>query len=228
VHEHGVPYEARLSEGLRTGLFLDQRDNRALLRRLANGKRVLNLFGYTGSFSVAALVGGATSAITVDVSKAALSWADRNVARLGCADRHHSLAEDAFVALKTFAARGERFDCVVVDPPSYSTSKHGRFRAIKDYERLCGAALEVLSPDGILLACLNHHGIAQPMLRRFVQAAAHTGGRSIMKLRDLATPCDFPAEADGTASMRSVLAELGPGERLRSPSATMRTRKWRR
>jgi 23S rRNA (cytosine1962-C5)-methyltransferase len=228
VHEHAVPYEVRLSEGLRTGLFLDQRDNRARLRNAVEGLCVLNLFGYTGSFSVAALRGGASSVTTVDVSKAALAWAERNVARIGASERHRSWAEDAFVALASLAARGERFDCVIVDPPSYSTSKHGRFRAVKDYERLCVAALEVLSEGGSLLACLNHHGIAQPSLRRFVQAAAHTSGRVLVGLRDLPTPCDFPAEPDDSASMRSVLGQFGASARLRSPSAAMRVRKWRR
>ena len=81
VHEQGVPFEVRLHDGLRTGLFLDQRDNRRRIRELASGKRVLNLFAYTGSFSVAALAGGAVSAVSVDVSQAALRWAERNAAR---------------------------------------------------------------------------------------------------------------------------------------------------
>ena len=231
VHERRVPYEVRLNDGLRTGLFLDQRDNRALLQNLARDKRVLNLFGYTGSFSVAALVGGAAHACTVDVSRTALEWADRNVARIGASERHVSWAEDAFVALRALASRGERFDCAVLDPPSYSTSKHGRFRVIKDYTALCAATLRVLAPDGVLIACVNHHGVTRESLRRFVRAAALEAGCSIASLRDLPYQRDFPTAAGAQPDMKSVIVRLAPGPSLtgmRSPSAGMKRRKWSR
>lgn len=211
VFEQGLPLLVRLHDGLRTGLFLDQRDNRRRIRELAAGKRVLNLFSYTGSFSMAALAGGAVQAISVDVSRAALDWADRNAARLGASERHVSVAKDAFDALESFARRGERFEIVIVDPPSYSTSKRGRFRVTKDYEALCRAALSVLTPEGVLLACLNHHGVSQAMLRRFVQAAVSDAGLSLQSLRDLPAPRDFPAAKAAQAPARSVLARVGPG-----------------
>jgi 23S rRNA (cytosine1962-C5)-methyltransferase len=225
VHERGMPFEIRLRDGLRSGLFLDQRDNRAWLREVCRGTRVLNLFGYTGSFSVAALVGGASHVTTVDLSRAALAWADRNVERIGASDRHRSIAQDAFVALRDLAASGERFDRIVLDPPSYSTSKRGRFRAIKDYPALCAAALAVLADDGLLLASVNHHGISREQLRSHVRAAARIANRSILSIRDRPTQRDFPLEPGAEPAMKSVLVECSRSPRMRSPSASMNRRK---
>lgn len=229
VREHGVSYEVRLADGLRTGLFLDQRDNRALVLGLARDKRVLNLFGYTGSFSVAALIGGAAHATTVDTSRAALEWAERNVTRIGAGDRHTSLAEDAFVALRALAARAERFDCVILDPPSYSTSKHGRFRVVKDYPALCAATLRVVAPGGVLIACVNHHGLSRDTLRRFVRSAAREAACAIESLRDLPAQRDFPSSPGAEPDMKSVIVRIAASPSLtgmRSASAGMKRRKW--
>ncbi|HKP59461.1 MAG TPA: class I SAM-dependent methyltransferase [Polyangiales bacterium] len=225
VYEHEVPFEVRLHDGLRTGLFLDQRDNRRRVAELAGGKRVLNLFAYTGSFSVAALAHGATFVTTVDVSRAALAWAERNVARIDASDRHRTLARDAFEALEIAAARGERFDLIIVDPPSYSTTKRGRFRVTKDYVDLCRAAFGVLSKRGVLLACLNHHGVSQVGLRRFVQNAAEAAGVSLRTLTDLPTQSDFPLVAGADAPAKSVLAWIQDADDLpRKPARNPKRR----
>jgi len=213
VHERGVPFEVHLDSGLRTGLFLDQRDNRALVCELAPGKRVLNLFGYTGSFSVVALAAGATQVCTVDVSRTALSWAARNVDRVGATERHQRMAEDAFVALRSLHARGRQFDCIVLDPPSYSTSKRGRFRVIKDYPALCAAALRVLAPRGTLIACVNHHGVSFATLRSFVREAANAAGCRLDELREQPVQRDFPVSSSASAAaagpaMKSVIARI--------------------
>jgi len=206
VHENGVPYGVQLHAGLRTGLFLDQRDNRRRIAELASGKRVLNLFAYTGSFSVAALAAGAAHVTTVDVSKTALRWADRNVERIGGSERHRSIAQDAFDALERLASRGERFDVIVCDPPSYATTKRGRFRVTKDYVALCRAALQVIAPEGVVLACLNHYGISQVSLRKFVQTAVQAQGLLLSALRDTPAQVDFPVAGGAEAPTKSVLA----------------------
>jgi len=226
VHERKVPYETRLGEGLRTGLFLDQRDNRALVQELARDKRMLNLFGYTGSFSVAALVGGARVAITVDVSRAALTWADRNAAQVGGSERHRSLAQDAFLALRSLQANEAPFDIVVLDPPSYSTSKHGRFRVVKDYASLCAATLRVMAPGGVLIACVNHHGLTRTALRRFINAAGREAGVAFESMRDMPTQRDFPVSGEGEPVMKCVVVRLSVRPGMRSASAGMRRRKW--
>lgn len=206
VREYGVPFEVQLHEGLRTGLFLDQRDNRRRIGEHAAGKRVLNLFAYTGSFSVVALAQGAAHVTSVDVSRAALRWAERNVARVGGSERHRSIAQDVFDALESLAARGERFDVIICDPPSYATTKRGRFRVTKDYVALCRAALRVIAPEGLLLACLNHHGISQVSLRKFVQTAVQAQGLHLSALRDTPVQVDFPVGAGAGASTKSVMA----------------------
>jgi 23S rRNA (cytosine1962-C5)-methyltransferase len=222
VYERKVPFETRLGEGLRTGLFLDQRDNRALVQELARDKRMLNLFGYTGSFSVAALVGGASSAVTVDVSRAALAWADRNAAHVGGSERHRSLAQDAFLALRSLQANEAPFDVVVLDPPSYSTSKHGRFRVVKDYASLCAATLRVMAPGGVLIACVNHHGLTRAALRRFINAAGRDAGVAFDSLRDMPTQRDFPVSGEGEPVMKSIIVRLSARPGMRSASAGLR------
>jgi 23S rRNA (cytosine1962-C5)-methyltransferase len=207
IHEHGLPFGVRLGEGLRTGIFLDQRENRARVRALAQGKRVLNLFAYTGGFSLAALAGGAAHALCVDASGSALAWAERNVARLDLeqSQRHRVLCSDVFAALAAFARRGERFDLIVVDPPSYSTTRKRRFVVHKDYEALCEACLAVLAPEGQMLCCINHHGVSQAKLRHHVRQAAKAAGRAVRKLHDLPAQSDFPAEQGAEPHSKSVL-----------------------
>lgn len=205
VYEHGLPFEVHLGEGLRTGIFLDQRDNRQRVRELSSGKRLLNLFAYTGGFSVAALAGGASEAICVDASGSALAWAQRNVARIGASERHRIWHGDAFDVLAQLGRKGERFDLIVLDPPSYSTTRSRRFLATRDYERLAGLCIALLRPGGQLLACINHHGVSQRKLRRDVQQAAHAAGREIGKLKDIAGQLDFPAEHGQEPQSKSVL-----------------------
>jgi 23S rRNA (cytosine1962-C5)-methyltransferase len=205
VHEHGLPFEVRLGEGLRTGLFLDQRENRQRIRRLAQGKRVLNLFAYTGGFSLAALAGGAEHATCVDTSAAALAWAQRNVARIDAQDRHRTWRSDAFDALARIARRRERFDLIVVDPPSYARTRTRRFVARKDYPALCEAAARVLAPGGVLLACINHHGVSQSKLRRDALHAVRAAGRAVVAAKDLPTQLDFPAALAAEPLSKSVL-----------------------
>jgi 23S rRNA (cytosine1962-C5)-methyltransferase len=205
VHEHGLPFEVRLADGLRTGLFLDQRDNRQRVRALARGKRVLNLFSYTGGFSLAALAGGAEFALCVDASQAALAWAQRNVARISCAERHRVWHGDVFEVLAQLSRRGERFDLVIVDPPSYSTTRARRFVAAKHYASLCEACLRVLAPEGRMLCCVNHHGITQAKLRRDLKAAGEVAGRELAALKDLPPQLDFPVELGQAPTSKSVL-----------------------
>lgn len=205
IHEHGVPFEVRLGDGLRTGLFLDQRDNRRRVRELAAGKRVLNLFAYTGGFSVAALAGGAAEATCVDASASALAWGKRNVARIAASGQHRSYQDDVFDVLARLARRGERFELVIVDPPSYATTRGRRFRVLRDYAQLCEACVRVLAPGGQIVACINHGDALQARLRADVARAVRAAGRSVAQLRDLRTQLDFPAALGAESASKSVL-----------------------
>jgi 23S rRNA (cytosine1962-C5)-methyltransferase len=205
VYEHGLPFGVRLGEGLRTGLFLDQRDNRRRVRERASGKRVLNLFAYTGGFSLAALAGGASEVISIDASATALAWAERNCARLGAADRHRGWHADVFEALARLARKHERFDLIVLDPPSYAKTRRRRFIAERHYAELCQAALALLAKGGSLLACINHHGISRAKLRRDLRSAAAAAQIAIASLKDLGTQLDFPAPHRAEPLAKSAL-----------------------
>lgn len=206
VREYGVPFGVRLGEGFRTGLFLDQRDNRRRVAALAPGRRVLNLFAYTGGFSVAALAAGAAHARCVDASEAALGRARDNAARVFGSERHRTWAIDAFAALDRLARGDERFDVIVLDPPSYATAGKRRFRVTKDYADLVARSVRVLAPGGHLLACVNHHRVSQHQLRGFVHRGAETAGASLSGLKDLPSARDFPPPPGGEPLAKSVLA----------------------
>ena len=123
IREGGLLYRVRLGDGLKTGIFLDQRENRRRVRELSAGKRVLNLFAYTCAFTVAARAGGASQTVSIDASRGALAWGGENLEANGLASADDRLIDaDALVWLKQAKKRNERFDLVVLDPPSYATT----------------------------------------------------------------------------------------------------------
>ncbi len=218
VLEEGIAFEVRLGDGLSTGLFLDQRRNRRLVAATASGARVLNLFAYTCGFSVAAAVGGASSTVSVDASIAALARGRANMVRAGCIGlgEHRFVGEDAFTYLEKAAKKGERYELVVLDPPSYSTSKKRRFVAEQHYGDLAELALSVLAPGGRLLASTNHRGIGRSKLRRLLFGAAEARGLAVAQLKDLPPGADFPPEPGHDPNMKAellTLAREGPGKR---------------
>lgn len=210
VVEDGVPYGVKLGDGLSTGIFLDQRKNRRLLRLTAGGARVLNLFSYTCGFSVAAAVGGAKSTVSVDASIVALERGRENLVRAGVEDlsAHKLVGEDAFAYLDRAAKKEDLFDVVVLDPPSYSTSKKRRFVADQHYGELAAKALSVLAPGGRLFASTNHRGISRAKLRRVLFAAAEAAGRGVAQIKDLAPGSDFPPELGSEPNMKAMLVTL--------------------
>jgi 23S rRNA (cytosine1962-C5)-methyltransferase len=209
IFEEGAPLLVRLGDGLSTGLFLDQRANRRRLRQLADGKTVANLFAYTCGFTVAAALGGAARTVSVDASAAALERGRANLARAGVADdcKHAFVAADAFSWLAKTARRGETFDVVVLDPPSYSTTRRGRFVAETDYADLAASAIALLAPGGRLLACTNHRGIAPQRFRRILFEACRIAGRDATQVKDLPPSSDFPTPT-GAPHMKSALVTL--------------------
>ncbi len=155
--ENAMQLEFRNESGLSCGLFLDQRENRAWVARVAHGKSVLNLFAYTGAFSVAAAMGGASKVTTVDLSKNYMEWSKRNFALNGVAVETHAFhAMDTMAYLKYAKKKSLVFDLIVCDPPSFSRDKKGHtFRVEKDFPELIEAALLVLAPGGSLLFSNN-------------------------------------------------------------------------
>lgn len=156
VEEHGLRFECNLTDYLDTGLFLDHRVTRARVRKEAHGLRVLNLFAYTGAFTVHALAGGAAETTTVDLSNTYCDWAERNLALNGFTTdgKHRVVRDDVLQWLE--AAKGE-FDLIVLDPPSFSTSKKmgRRFEIQRDQRWLLEHTRSLLAPQGVLYFSTN-------------------------------------------------------------------------
>ncbi|MCB8945085.1 MAG: class I SAM-dependent methyltransferase [Ardenticatenaceae bacterium] len=160
VQENGLNFEVNLSDYLDTGLFLDHRPTRQMVRERAKGQRVLNLFAYTGSFTVYAIAGGARQTTTVDLSQTYCLWAERNWQHNGfTTNAHHRiLAEDCLQFLQDAAKRREKYDIIVCDPPTFSNSKkmaQASFAVDRDQVDLLRACGRLLAPQGELFFSNN-------------------------------------------------------------------------
>jgi 23S rRNA (cytosine1962-C5)-methyltransferase len=160
VRENGLSFLVDLEEGLNTGLFFDQRANRRDLMRRAPSARVLNLFAYTGAFSVAAAAAGAARVTSVDASAAYLDWARDNFSanRLN-PKRHEFLVGDCLAVLRQLRREKRRFDIVLMDPPSFSTVGKSRFTTSGGTSDLVAAALPLLEEGGLLITSSNHQKV---------------------------------------------------------------------
>ena len=162
VTERGLKFEVNLHRYLDTGLFLDHRDTRSLVGGLAKDKTFLNLFAYTGSFTVYAAAGGARRTVTVDMSKTYQAWSWRNLALNGLDDpkKHDLVASDVLTYLERGARAGDRFDLIVLDPPSFSNSKrmNESFDVQRDHPALLRSTLKLLAPGGTLFFSNNRQG----------------------------------------------------------------------
>jgi 23S rRNA (cytosine1962-C5)-methyltransferase len=207
VTERGAKFWVEVGRGLSTGLFVDQRENRRRVRELADGARVVNLFAYTSSFGVAAALGGAREVVSVDTSAPALARARDNFALNGVADGGHRFEHaDALDWLARAARRGERFDLVVLDPPTFSSSAGGApFTVGEHYATAVTRALGVLAPGGRLFAVTNHRKTSRGRLREIVRCAAKDAGVAVAQLKDLPAALDCPDGPDGPTPSKSVL-----------------------
>jgi 23S rRNA (cytosine1962-C5)-methyltransferase len=185
VRERGVPFVVDLARGQKTGAFLDQRDNRARVGELARGRRVLNLFSYAGGFSVHAARGGATQVTSVDVAAAAHATAQASFRAAGVDANLHAFATaDVRAFLDAASARGERWDLVISDPPSFAPSEKARPRALAAYRALHAACAKVLAPGGILCAAsCSSHVDAEAFVATLGDDVLGDGGLSLLELR---------------------------------------------
>ena len=193
VQENGLKYQVDLNEGLNTGLFFDQRQNRIEIRQRAAGKKVLNLFAYTGSFSVAAAAGGASRVVTVDVSPTYLDWARENfnINRLN-PKRHDFLQGDCFEVVKSMRQSGDRFDLVVMDPPSFSTTSKSRFTTTGGTAELLTQVLDLLVPGGVLMCSSNHQKVDFAAYLKELRKGALAAAGSLQVIKTTGQPEDFP------------------------------------
>ncbi|MDP3278418.1 MAG: class I SAM-dependent methyltransferase [Deltaproteobacteria bacterium] len=184
IVENGVRYVVRLGDGLSTGIFLDQRRNRAWLRANSAGKSLLNLFAYTGAFTVAAAAGGASRSVSVDASRGSLAWLVDHLAANGLADTPHlRVCAEVFGWLDGAHARGDQYDLVLCDPPSYSHAKDGpRFSSAQDWPELAAKCFAVCAPNATLLATSNHRGISPRKFRTMILEGARLAKREVVAI----------------------------------------------
>lgn len=194
VLENGLRFHVRLGGGLGTGIYLDQRDNRRWVLDHAAGLRVLNTFAYTCAFSVAAAAGGAVRTVSIDASQGSLEEGRANLELNGIheSSQHDLIRGDVFHWLPRLARRGDRFDLIILDPPSYSRVKTRRFSAATDYGELVATALHLLAPGGTLLASTNHAGIDRKRFHQMVLDGAHLAGRRVVQVQHRPGSVDHP------------------------------------
>ncbi|HEY0708003.1 MAG TPA: class I SAM-dependent methyltransferase, partial [Polyangia bacterium] len=196
VRENGLRFGVDLAQGQKGGLFLDQRENRAEIRRRASGKRVLNLFGYTGGFSVYAAAGGAQATCTVDVAAPAIAAAADNFARNGLdAQNARIVAEDVFAFLTAARNRGEQWDIVISDPPSFAPNHKALPAARIAYRRLHALAAAVTARDGLFCpaSCSSH--FPRDEFFASVEDGVRSAGRRFVLEQESGAGFDHPVRA---------------------------------
>lgn len=191
--ENGLKFNIDWLKGQKTGFFVDQRDNRALLQHYSNGARVLNMFCYTGGFSVYAMRGGAVTVDSVDSSTKAAALTDANIA-LNFPDdpRHRTYAEDAFKFLADMP--GDKYDLIVLDPPAFAKHRGAIKNGLIGYRKLNAKAFEKIKPGGILFTFSCSQAISRDMFRMAVFTAAARSGRKVRILHQLSQPADHPID----------------------------------
>lgn len=191
--ENGLQFNVDWLRGQKTGFFIDQRENRALLERYSKGKSVLNMFCYTGGFSVYAMRGGANLVHSVDSSAKAMEITDKNIAlNFGCDSRHTSYAEDAFKFLNGIQDSGVKYDLIVLDPPAFAKHREALRNALKGYKRLNAKAFEQIKPGGILFTFSCSQVVSREQFRLAVFSAAAESGRNVRILHQVTQPADHP------------------------------------
>lgn len=188
--ENGLQFQVDWLRGQKTGFFVDQRENRTLLERYSEGKKVLNMFCYTGGFSVYALRGGATLVHSVDSSAKAVELTDKNVdINFPGETRHKSFAEDAF---KFLGDKKENYDIIILDPPAFAKHRDAVRNALKGYKRLNARALEQIKPNSILFTFSCSQVVSKDQFRLAVFSAAAEAKRNVRILHQLTQPADHP------------------------------------
>jgi 23S rRNA (cytosine1962-C5)-methyltransferase len=210
VLESGRRFLIRPGGDLSVGIFLDMRLTRDWLQENIGSSRVLNCFSYTCGFGVAAALGGAGRVVNLDLSRKVLDWGVANY-------RHNNLepkdmdfiAGDTFEWFKRFIRREDRFDAIVLDPPSFATSKHSRFSAASNYDDLVAAAASLLEPHGLLLACCNHAKLSRLQFKKDIARGLDRAGRGYNLIKSLhQSSIDFPVPETAEAPLKVLALEV--------------------
>ncbi len=191
--ENGLSFRIDWLRGQKTGFFVDQRENRALVERYAANKDVLNMFCYTGGFSLYALRGGAKTVDSVDVSQKAIDLVNINVERnFPDAKNHTAVAADAFEYLTAQKNAGKTYDLIILDPPAFAKHRDAVKNALRGYQRINAKAIEMIRPGGILFTFSCSQAVDKEAFRLAVFSAAASVGRKVRILHQLHQPQDHP------------------------------------
>ena len=191
--ENGLTFEVDPIHGQKTGFFLDQRDNRARVEKISRGKSVLNVFSYSGGFSVYAARGGATEVVSVDVSLQALEAAARNMEHNNLTAVHHeTIAEDAFDVLARMASQKRLFDIVIIDPPMFAQSEKQIPAALAAYQKLTHLGLGVLRKGGTLVQASCSSRVDSAAFFESIHRSARDAGRSLREIERTSHALDHP------------------------------------
>lgn len=195
LEEHGLRYGADLSTGQKTGYYLDQRENRRAAAGYLRERRVLDMFCYSGGFSLsAARLGGAREVIGVDGSERAVTLARANAALNGVSNVQFH-CHDGFDCLEEFAQRRERFEAVILDPPKFTKSRRSVDDALRAYHRINRRAVDLLTPDGILVTCSCSGSVTREDFVHMLSGVAQQSGRDIQILEQRGAAPDHPVTA---------------------------------
>ena len=191
VLENGVLYQVFTNDGLMTGIFLDQHEVRSsLVDGLAMGKSLLNMFSYTAAFSVAAAMGGASQTTSVDLAKRSRELSQAHFQANGIStDDHRFIVMDVFEYFKYAKRKGLTYDVIVLDPPSFARNKKQTFSVAKDYHKLISQSLEILNPEGIIIASTNAANVSRQKFTEQIDKGF--AGRSYQILNKYGLPADF-------------------------------------
>lgn len=186
IQEGSLAFFVEVAEGQKTGFFLDQRENRQEVKRLAAGRDVLDCFCYSGGFSLSAAAGGATSVVGIDLSAEALGWAERSAERNGLSSRCTFTIANAFDALRALDREGRRFGMLILDPPAFTKGKEAVAGALRGYKEINLRAMKLLAPRGILVTCSCSYHVDAAIFVEMLRAAAADAQREF-HLRELRT-----------------------------------------
>lgn len=195
IEENGLRFGVDLREGQKTGFYLDQRENRRAAAAYCHGRRVLDLFCYSGGFGLAASrLGAASEVLAVDGSEKAISLARANAELNGVANMHFQVG-DGFETLDSLAAAGERFGAIVLDPPKFARSRSAVDDALMAYHRLNRMAVDLLEPGGILITCSCSGHVTREDFQHMLAGVAQRTGRNIQILEQRGAAADHPVAA---------------------------------
>jgi 23S rRNA (cytosine1962-C5)-methyltransferase len=210
IHEGRARFLVDIKQGQKTGWFCDQRENRLAAASLADGASVLEAFCHTGAFGIQAALNGARSVLGLDVSRDAVVQARDHAARNRVAGRCEYREADAFEELRRIERAGDRFDLVILDPPSFARTKLAVPQALTGYKQINIRALRLVGPEGFLVSCSCSHHVNEEQFRSMLQEAAHDAKRQLRLIERRSQARDHPvlAAMPETQYLKCIIAQV--------------------